>query len=102
MACFCPAGMDGLWIAFGVALGIAGSQPAPVQHAVSAQARAEAPVKARLERRDETFVNKAARAIRAEIEAGELAADRGARDDVKAYARQVVAHHAQASRELEE
>jgi putative membrane protein len=94
--------MDGLWIAFGVALGIAGSHSAPAQPAGSAPPAVEAPVKARLERRDEAFVVKAARAIQAEIEAGKLAATRGASEAVKDYARQVVDHHSQAGRALEE
>jgi len=98
--------MDHLWMAFGLALGIA-SQPAPVQNGKTAQPAqqapaAKAPVKAGVDRQDERFIERAARAAHAEIAAGKLAAARGASEEVKAFAREVVGHHGKANHELEE
>jgi len=89
-------------MAFGLALGIA-SQPAPGQNGRTAQPPQQAPaVKAGVDRQDERFIERAARAAHAEIAAGKLAAARGANDEVKAFAREVVQHHGKANHELEE
>ena len=93
-------------MAFGLALGIA-SQPAPAQNGKTAQPAQQAPapkapVKAGVDRQDERYIERAARAGHAEIAAGKLAAARGASDEVKAFAREVVAHHGKANHELEE
>jgi putative membrane protein len=97
--------MDHLWLALGLALGIA-SQPAPGQHGkagpAAPQAAAAAPVKAGVDRQDEGFIVRAARAAHAEIAAGKLAASRGSSEEVKSFARQVVEHHAKANYQLEE
>lgn len=98
--------MDHLWMAFGLALGIA-SQAPPAQNGKVAQAPqnvlpSKAPVKAGVERRDEVFIERAARAAHAEIAAGKLAAARGSSEEVKAFAREVVSHHASANHQLEE
>ncbi len=93
-------------MAFGLALGIA-SQTAPAQNGKVVQplqqaAVSQGPIKAGLERRDEVFVERAARAAHAEIAAGKLASARGSSEEVKAFARDVVDHHARANRQLEE
>ncbi len=94
--------MDHLWMAFGLALGIA-SQPAPAQSGnMAQQAPAATPVKAGVDRRDERFIEQAARAAHAEIAAGKLAAARGSSEQVKRFAREVVEHHGKANHELEE
>ena len=93
--------MDHLWMAFGLALGIA-SQPVPVQNGKTTQPALQAPVKAGVDRQDERFIERAARAAHAEIAAGKLAAARGASEEVKAFAREVVGHHGKANHELEE
>jgi putative membrane protein len=94
--------MEHLWMAFGLALGIA-SQTAPAQNGRVAQpAQQAAPVKAGLDRRDEVFVERAARAAHSEIAAGKLAAARGSSEEVKAFAREVVEHHGKANHHLEE
>jgi putative membrane protein len=93
--------MEHLWMAFGLALGIA-SQPAPAQNGRTAQPALQAPVKAGVERSDEALIARAARAAHAEIAAGKLAAARGENDEIKAFARDVVAHHARANDQLEE
>ena len=97
--------MDHLWLSLGLALGIA-SQFAPGQQGKAAQpapqAAAKAPVKAGVDRQDEGFIVRAARAGHAEIAAGKLAAARGSSEEVKAFAREVVEHHARANYQLEE
>ena len=97
--------MDHLWLMLGLALGIA-SQPAPGQGGSATQpvtqAAAKGPVKAGVDRRDESFIVRAARAGHAEVAAGKLAASRSSSEEVKAFARQVVEHHAQANYQLEE
>jgi putative membrane protein len=93
--------MEHLWMAFGLALGIA-SQPAPAQNGQTARAPLQAPVKAGVERSDEALIVRAARAAHAEIAAGKLAASRGESGEVKAFAQDVVSHHARANHQLEE
>lgn len=98
--------MEHLWMAFGLAMGIA-SQTAPAQNGSVAQppqtaAAAKAPIKAGVDRRDEAFINRAARAAHAEIAAGKLAAARGSSEEVRTFARQVVEHHGKANHNLEE
>jgi putative membrane protein len=97
--------MDHLWLMLGLALGVA-SQQAPGQDGRAAhparQAAAKAPIKAGVDRRDEAFIVRAARAAHAEIAAGKLAASRGSSEEVKAFARQAVEHHAKANHQLEE
>jgi putative membrane protein len=93
--------MDHLWLALGLALGIA-SQPAPGQNGHAARPAAQAPVKAGVDRHDEGFIVRAARAGHAEIAAARLAASRGSSEEVKAFARQVAEHHAKANYQLEE
>jgi putative membrane protein len=97
--------MEHLWIALGLALGIA-AQPAPQDGRVVLpplqQSSGKVPLKAGVERKDERFIEQAARAGHAEIAAGKLAATRGSSEEVKAFARQAVEHHARANRELEE
>jgi putative membrane protein len=98
--------MDHLWLAFGIALGIA-SQPVPGQNGKTAQPAQQAPaartpLKAGVDRQDEKFIERAARAAHAEIAAGKLAAARGSSEEVKAFAREVVEHHGKANYQLEE
>jgi putative membrane protein len=105
MACLADI-MEHLWIALGLALGIA-SQAAPAPNGKTAQPplqapSAKAPVKAGVDRKDERFIQQAARAAHAEIAAGRLAAARGSSGEVKAFALEVVEHHARANHELEE
>jgi putative membrane protein len=96
--------MDHLWLAFGLALGIA-SQALPGQNGKAGHAppaASNASFKAGVDRQDEGFIVRAARAAHAEIAAGKLAASRGASAEVKTFARQVVEHHAKANYQLEE
>jgi putative membrane protein len=93
--------MDHLWIALGLALGIA-SQPAPGQSGKAAQPASQAAVKAGVDRHDEAFIVRAARAGHAEIAAGKLAASRASSEEVKAFAREIAEHHAKANYQLEE
>ena len=98
--------MDHLWMAFGLALGVA-SQPAPGQNGKMVQpaqqgSATKAPLKAGVDRHDEKFIERAARAAHAEIAAGKLAAARGSSEEVKAFAREVVEHHGKANYQLEE
>ena len=98
--------MDHLWLAFGIALGIA-SQPVTGLDGRTAQpaqqgAATKAPLRAGVDRHDEKFIERAARAAHAEIAAGKLAAARGASEEVKAFAREVVEHHGKANYQLEE
>lgn len=98
--------MEHLWIALGLALGIA-SQTAPAQNGKTAQPPVQAPspkapVKAGVDRQDQRFIERAARAAHAEIAAGKLAAARGSNEEVRAFARDVAAHHVRANHELEE
>src|SRR5688572_16748185 len=96
----CRAVMDHLWLAFGIALGIA-SQPVTGQDGRTAQPvqqapATNAPLKAGVDRHDAKFIERAARAAHAEIAAGKLAAARGSSGEVKAFAREVVEHHGKA------
>lgn len=98
--------MENLWIAFGLALGLAAS-PASAQNGTGVQPPKPGPagqarIKAGVDRRDQAYIEKAARAGHAEIAAGKLAATRASRDEVKAFGRRMVEHHTRANTELEE
>lgn len=99
--------MEHLWIAFSLAMGLAAGQPATAQDGKIAQPQKQAPadkapVKAGVDRKDQEFIEKAARTGHAEIAAGKLAATKAASEDVRKFAKQMVEHHSKANRELEE
>lgn len=98
--------MEGFWLAFGLALGLAAS-PAPAQNGKGVQSPLSAqptrtPVKAGVDRRDEGLIEKAARAAHAEIAAGKLAETRGSTPEIREFGRLMVEHHTRANHELEE
>jgi putative membrane protein len=88
-------------------MGLAAGQPATAQEGKRAQPQkqapaAQTPLKAGVDRKDEEFIEKAARNGHAEIAAGKLAATRASSEDVRKFAKQMVEHHSHANRELEE